>query len=295
MFRDLDDTLNRILDDPTAPAELRAADVSFEMPDKNFRFDRSTINLFLYDVAENRELRDPEQIVENEGGSYVRRMPPLRVNCSYMVTTWSTETGPDRVRVEHRLLSQALIWLSRFPTIARDRLPVHWRDERDAQGRRNPNFQRNPLPTMVAQMNGNKSMGEFWTALGQPPRPSFNLVVTIAMDYSRQDPEGPPVVTKDLRFKFKDKDQPVERQFQIGGRIFETGNPNTLIEGAQVLLVEKSQTRTTNARGEFTFAELTVSDYTFTVSAPRYVTRTVTLQVPRDGLNAYDIGLQLQP
>ena len=35
---------------------------------------------------------------------------------------------------------------------------------------------------MVAQMDPNKNAGDFWFALGIPPRPAFYLVATIAMD-----------------------------------------------------------------------------------------------------------------
>jgi hypothetical protein len=57
MIRDLDDTLKAILDDPASPTELRNADVSFEAPDKSFAPAQATVNLFLYEVKENRELR----------------------------------------------------------------------------------------------------------------------------------------------------------------------------------------------------------------------------------------------
>jgi len=49
MFHDLDSTLTAILDDGTAPTELRdAADVSFETPDRNFAPGQPMVNLFLY-------------------------------------------------------------------------------------------------------------------------------------------------------------------------------------------------------------------------------------------------------
>ena len=46
MFHDLDSTLTAILDDATAPKELRDADVSFETPDRNFAPGRPTVNSF---------------------------------------------------------------------------------------------------------------------------------------------------------------------------------------------------------------------------------------------------------
>src|SRR5687768_16144892 len=117
MFHDLDATLTRLLDAPAAPEVLRAADVSFETPQRTFAPTQATVNLFLCEVKENRTLRDQEPIVELVAGEYVRRVPPLRVECSYLVTAWSSETGPAKVVEEHRLLGQALLWLSRFPVI----------------------------------------------------------------------------------------------------------------------------------------------------------------------------------
>jgi hypothetical protein len=41
---------------------IKEADVSFETPDKNYTPSQSTLNLFLQDVKENRELRNPEPL-----------------------------------------------------------------------------------------------------------------------------------------------------------------------------------------------------------------------------------------
>lgn len=281
MFRDLDDTLKKILDDTEAPAELKAAEVSFELPDKAFAPEQPSVNLFLYEVHENRELRDPEPIIERDkvSGTFVRRRPPLRMDCSYMVTAWSNDTGPIRVANEHRLLSQALLWLSRFPIIPGKYLVGSLVD---------PPF---PHRTEVALMNGSKSMGEFWTALGQPPRPSFNIVVTIAMELGAQAPEGPPVVSKDIHLLVKDQPSTEQRWFQIGGKVFESADPSKLIDGAQVRLVEKDQTVMTNAQGQFGFTELPAGNYTLEVSKAGFANLSKNIAVPGASLDAYDAGL----
>jgi hypothetical protein len=173
MFQDLDNTLRAILDDQTMSAsiaELRNADKIFLTPDRNFAPGPATVNMFLYDVKENRHLRDPEPIVEKIGTTFAQRPPPLRVDCCYLVTTWSSQAGAIKVSEEHRLLAEALLWLSRFPTI-----PTTFLQGSLAN-------QLYPPPTMVAQINGDKNASEFWLALGIPPRPAFHLTVTIAMD-----------------------------------------------------------------------------------------------------------------
>ena len=120
MFDDLDATLTQVLNDApsTELPELHNADVGFVTPDKTFAPAQPTVSLFLYEVRENRELRDPRPLVERNGDRFTRRMPPLRADCSYIVTTWGDgQPGATRIAAEHKLLGQALTWLSRFPTI----------------------------------------------------------------------------------------------------------------------------------------------------------------------------------
>src|SRR5262245_54087618 len=102
MFQDLDNTLAQVLNDSAAPIELFNANVSFITPDKNFTLAGPTVNLFLYEVKENRDLRDPTPIIEKNGDRFVRKEPPLRVDCSYIVTAWSNAVGDARVVEEHR-------------------------------------------------------------------------------------------------------------------------------------------------------------------------------------------------
>ena len=61
MFHDLDATLKALLDDAAAPASVSGADKSFETPEKTYAPALPTLNLFLYDVAENRELATPSR------------------------------------------------------------------------------------------------------------------------------------------------------------------------------------------------------------------------------------------
>src|SRR5215813_12161231 len=106
---------------PLALKNLKNAVKSFLTPDKSFgpTLTKPTVNLFLYETKENRQLRDPEPIVERVGASFVQRPPPLRVDCCYLVTAWSdpNQAGAVGISEAHQLLAQALLWLSRFPTV----------------------------------------------------------------------------------------------------------------------------------------------------------------------------------
>jgi hypothetical protein len=278
MFQDLDSTLAGLLDDAAAPAELRDADVSFETPDRHFAPPRATVNLFLYEVQENRESRDPVPITAKVGDLLVRRRPPLRVDCTYLVTAWSELTGPLKVTAEHQLLSQALIWLSRFGTIPAGFLQGSLAD------------QPFPAPTLVAQMDGGRQAGEFWNALGTPPRPAFTLVVRIAMDLGVDVPEGPPVVTKDLRLQIQDLPGTRERWLEIAGTVRDAAS-SAGIADAEVTLVEPARATTTDRQGRFRFADLREGAYTLRTVAAGYAVLEKAIVVPATVLNAYDVDL----
>lgn len=264
MFEDADKTIEKILDDDGAPAELKAADVSFITPDKNFTLAGPTVNLFLYEVKENRELRDPTPIIEKLNGVFIRKEPPLRVDCSYIVTTWSNAPGDAKVVEEHRLLAQALLWLSRFPTIPPDKLQGSLVD------------QLYPPPTMVAQMDPNKNAGDFWFALGIPPRPAFYLVVTIAMDLGLTT-DGPLVTT---RITDIDAGLGAEREqwVQIGGRVATAGGVG--VADAVVDMPDAGLRARSDADGRYSFVRAPVGAHNIRVVATGFQPKTQPLTVP---------------
>lgn len=278
MLNDLDQTLRVILDDGTAPVELRNADVSFETPDKNFAPGQATVNLFLYEVKENRELRDPVPITDIVAGTFVRRQPPLRVTCMYLVTAWSNAVGAARIVEEHRLLGQAVLWLSRFPKI-----PAPFLQGALA-------VQPFPPPALVAQMDGGRHNGEFWSALGMPPRPAFSVSVTIAMELGLALPEGPPVSTKEIRLQQIGPAGVMESVFSIGGTVRDAA---TLagIGGADLTIVESGVSTTTTADGRFRFQGLQPGGYTLHTVAPGFATLDTPIVVPGAAIDAFDVSL----
>jgi len=265
VFQDLDKTIEKILRDNDAPAELKAANVSFITPDKNFQLSGATVDLFLYEVKENRELRDPTPIIEKVGASFVRREPPLRVDCSYIVTTWAdpNATGEARVAEEHRLLALALAWLSRFPTIPADKL----------QG--GLAYQLYPPVTMVAQMDPNKNAGDFWFALGIAPRPAFYLVVTISMDLCLQV-EGPLVTTRFTEFKPDGLKE--EEWVQIGGRVLDGGGRG--VADALVDVLDAGLRARSDTDGRYSFVRAPLGTHNIRVVAVGFQPKTQVLIVP---------------
>jgi Pvc16 N-terminal domain len=198
VFDDLDAALQRLLGDAAAPAAVREADVSFETPGRDYAPTGPTVNLFLHEISENRARRDPEPVVDRSGPELVLRVPPLRVECAYLITTWADSTVGAAVRVgqEHRLLGLTLAWLSRFATLPAASLGGALAG------------QPFPPPAVVARPATPTEPGQFWTALGMAPRPSLVLRVTVALDLGLATALGPPVTGSQVRVA------PIERRPQ---------------------------------------------------------------------------------
>lgn len=276
MFKHLDLTLETIIKAAPLP-ELANVGVSFETPDKNFNPAGKAVDLFLYEVNENRTLRDPVPVTRKNGETFTRQRPPLRIDCTYVVTAWVNPPNDVNVREAHQLLAQTLLWLSRFPTIPAGFFQGDLAD------------QPFPPPTMVAQMDASKqSVGEFWSALGIPPRPYFNLVVTVAMDLP-QPIEGPLVITK-----FTEA-EPVPTALQdtlvaIGGRIVDAAGQG--IAEAVVDILDVGRRTASDADGRYVFARVPADSHSFRVVAVGFAPRTITIEVPG---RSEDYVIQLSP
>jgi hypothetical protein len=246
MFQDLDSTLAAVLNDAAAPADLRNADVSFDTPDRDYKPTQATVNLFLHEVAENRTLRDEARVMERVGDTYTSRLPPLRVDCTYLTTTWSSKTAGLKAQEEHRLLGLALAWLSRFPVI----------EDRFLQGDLKNPPQPYPLPATVAQVKEDQSMGHFWSALGVPPRPAFSLTVTITVQPFDQVDEYP--VTEKIVVEHASLTHP-----QLSGRVLD----HTLapVPSARVSVVGTGLEATVGPTGTFAFTGLDFGRHTLLV------------------------------
>lgn len=199
MIRDLSETLQAILDDPQLGKEtpfkrLVAAQVAFERPSEQFNPSQTTVNLFLFDIRENMELRDKEPFVERRDGKAFIQRPPMRVDCSYLLTAWAAGgTGPELVLEEHDLLGQALQLLARYPTIPEKFL----RGGLKQQGR--------PVPLSVGGTNRDemKDAADFWSALGNKLRPALIVTATLELPTSEQE-TAPLVSTRRLRVGLRD-------------------------------------------------------------------------------------------
>jgi len=176
MLQDLDRTLEELLKNELppeviSPPEGKSVTISFSTPDKDFatRVEVPAIDLFLYNVRENMELRTVPWSVERENGMASKKRNPVRVDCSYLITAWLEEEN-DENKQEHRLLGEVMKVLLRHRIIPGAVL------QGDMQG------QEPPIRTTALGQPQLQSMGEFWQAIGGKPRAALNYTVTISVD-----------------------------------------------------------------------------------------------------------------
>jgi hypothetical protein len=171
MFQDLDATLAALLD---AELSVENVAVSFAAPDDQFPpsgVSLPAIAFFLYDVRENQELRPNRWELEREpNGMVTRKRPPVRVDCSYLMTAWPSPSAPDPAQDEHRLLGEVLKVLLRYPKIPE----AYLRGELVGQ--------EPPLPARIIAEAQLQSLGEFWQAMGGKPKATLHYAVTLSVD-----------------------------------------------------------------------------------------------------------------
>jgi len=171
MIQDLDETLKELLSQELSLKWKNTNfEISFAAPDNEFVSiaHAGTINLFLYDIRENIELRSNEWIVERQNnGSALKYPPPVRVDCSYLITVWCTD---KELKDEHRFLGEVMKILMRYPKIPTEFL------RGSLQGKEPP------VRTMALRPPQSQNWSEFWQVMGGKPKAILNYTVTIAVD-----------------------------------------------------------------------------------------------------------------
>lgn len=287
MFNSLDTTLKFILDDTSTPALVRNAEVAFDRPSDSYNPDKTTINLFLYDIRENTELRSNEPVIERQNGLATMRRPPMRLNCSYLVTAWiqSGATGEQAILQQHELLGEVLRVFSRWSS-----LPLPTPDEKGKnflQGELKNSLY--PISLVTAQTDLMRNPAEFWSALGGKLRPSFTLTATLAMDQQTEPITAPEVTTKKVILKGMPNGTP-EIVFQVGGTVRDAIT-HTPIMGVQLLLVEAGVQTKSTADGQFSFTCVAAGNYSIRATKQGYQTKTKSTQVPGPSPTAFDLDL----
>ena len=185
MFQDLDATLAELVRDGLS---LRNVTISFASPDDQFPPSGVTlpaVAFFLYDVRENVDLRTNQwEDTRQPNGVITRKRPPMRVDCSYLITAWPSPSAPHPAQDEHRLLGEVMKVLLRHPTIPE----AYLLGELAGQ---DP-----PMPAKIIAEAQLHSLGEFWQAMGGKPKATLHYAITISVDVFQPAEVGPAVTDK---------------------------------------------------------------------------------------------------
>jgi hypothetical protein len=269
MIDDLSKALRSLLGQ-TLPKDV---DIRFDQPVETFKPSQTSLNVFLYDIRENLELRSSEPRIEpRAAGRVAIHRPPLRIACSYLITAWAVGEGELPLK-EHQLLSQALLVLKRYPTIPTEFLPASLKGQKP------------PLPMMVAQADGLKEPHEFWTAIGNKLRPSITAAITIGLEVPEPKPEEAPLVRMH-DIILGERTSPVEQAlesaarsegYRIAGRV--TDAEEKPVQGARVSVVDTGLETGTDAEGRYTLGLLAPGMYTLRIQAGADV-KTIVVALP---------------
>jgi Pvc16 N-terminal domain len=194
VINDLDETLAALLQQSLPERLAKQIQISFAAPDDQFPPQSVTlpaVDLFLYDVRENLELRSNEYYIDrNSDGTAIKTWAPVRVDFSYLITAWPSHSVADAAEDEHRLLGEVMRVLLRHRTIPGEVLQGELIDQPMS------------LPVTSLQPGRLQSVGEFWQALGGKPKATLNYTVTLAVDVVAPEKVG--IVTdKEIRMRLE--------------------------------------------------------------------------------------------
>ena len=164
----------------------REVDIQFERPTREQidKLTRPTINLYLFDLQENTELRRNDfQVRRGKGENRAERyLPPRYFDLRYMVSILTSS-----IEDEHLLLWRVLTTLLRHPQFPEDLLP----EELRAPDRL--------LTAKVGQDDNGERLSSLWNALSVPPRAALCYILTVPVDMD-QSSEVPIVLTRVARY-----------------------------------------------------------------------------------------------
>jgi YD repeat-containing protein len=278
MIDDLDTSFRNMLKNEAIPgSELANATISFAVPDKDWRGQGSGLQLdvYLYRLLDNRELRSNERRLRYDGnGRVTEELFPARLECSYIISAWNKSQvteGPEKELQEHRLLSQVMYVLWHNPTMPAQYL---------AGLLSNAEI---PLPVVAGETEDMAAIPDFWSSLETYVKPTITCRITIALDL-KMDVEGPMVTTTQLKMAQGDS------LFVIGGTVLDASATATTVPNAWVRVDAAARTYFTDDQGNFVIDTITPGPHVLTVRAVGFQEGSRPIQVP-DPSGFYDVSL----
>jgi len=189
LFDDINRTIEALLKADLAADVGSQVSVSFATPDESFPptgLSLPAINLFLFEIHENPQLREVEATLERRrDGSMVRVPPPVRIDCHYLVTA-VTETSVGSEQDELRILGAALKVLLRYRVLPSSVL-------RGSLAGKSP-----PVRAAAVRQGVHPSGVELWQSLKGKPRATLHYTITVPLDVSAAEPIATPVTALNI-------------------------------------------------------------------------------------------------
>lgn len=295
-------------------------DVRFERPTKEWvsSLVRPTINLYLFDIDENVDLRQTNMPVMRGGGSASYRMPMRRFDLRYMVTVFATVAAD-----EHLLIYRVLATLLRFPSLPPSSLAAAMaviagregyvaeearfmalagagerttlRDLRStlasaeigsaARAAMMALVDEPQVTTKIATAEESLRLLDVWNALEQAPRASLLYVVTVPVDLDIVI-DSPLVLTRALRVRQRTDAATSTELLRIGGTVCDhAGAP---LSGVTVAIEGGAIETVTDSEGRYALSHIPLGEVTLRVTRPDGSVHIATFATPSD---SYDILL----
>jgi hypothetical protein len=272
MIDDVDETLRRFFI-RELPIQHGEVDIAFEQPKREWsaRVSRPTLNIFLYDVRENQQLRQTQPLWEtvyNSDGTATQHRKPVRMDLHYMVTAWAMDPGD-----EHRLLTRSLMALFRFASLPEELLP----EGLQSQGR--------PLPVLAGQIGDLNNPSDIWSVLDNEMHAAITCTITLALD--PYVPVTVPLVrTRELLFgqagkpetQQLDSGQTRDEFWTVGGRL--KSQLPLKPESTKITLLEQGRVISLLADNAFILGRMRAGTYTLEIVADGAITRRYAIHVP---------------
>lgn len=276
MFADLDETIRQLL---IQRGNLNSGeiDISFDMPTREWEggIAKPTVNLYLYDIRENLELRNPTpyKVTRGPDNTATKSRPDFRVDLTYRVTAFA-----NSVEDEHRLLSRALLTLLQYPILPENIL----------QGQ----IQGQEITAFTARPDGIvQTPADYWGALDNDIKPSIDYKVTSRLGLD-QTWDEPLVLTSSIKIG---RYEPTEGlwglravPFSFGGTVHTGDDLEQGVPEVKVTLLERALDALTDELGRYMFSGVPPGTYTLVISGEGIEERREAIEVPQE---SYDIGV----
>ena len=276
MFAEIDETISQLLI-RRGNIDSGEVDIVFQMPTRQWAagLSRPTINLYLFDIRENTELKNPNPWVVRRGlnNTAIKSRPEVRMDLTYKVTAFAST-----VEDEHRLLARSLVTFLQNPLLPEEVLHSSLVGEE--------------IPTSVVSNSPNQGLADYWGAMSNDVRPSLDYRVTTRIDLNQEIEVGLALTSRLIARHSEGQTATGRREvspFRIGGKLHRIGDPDAGIAAARLTLVERGLDTTTDGLGRFILSGVPAGTYTVRIRAPGIDDEiSATLEVPGDN---YDIAI----